>query len=187
MSLNLLDSFQRLTQKITPQFVYHILPKQMEGEILLPPSELPKALYTKEKAKYEGREDWFSRQIPKLHCTAEDVLQFSTLDPIKLFRLFKLLGLEKVSPKTILRFPIQAFQDREIVLFSYGKELDYDYQLIQPEDYQETTSIPPDTVSYYLSCLESGESPLIFEFVPHLLLKGSLDINQATKILYQPK
>jgi hypothetical protein len=54
------------------------------------------------------------------------------------------------------------------------------------KEYKEEINLPVSTAKYYVDCVTYKEDPLIFYGVPHLLLKGYLDISLAKTIKYKP-
>lgn len=167
------------------QYVYHFKSPKFKGTQIHPLSQLQKidpTTYAKEIDKYQGREEWINRSIPPLNCQARDTVNLSTINPIKLFLLLDLLDVEELDPHSIFKLPVSTLKNQEMVLFSYDKSLDYQYVKITPNDYTETQAVPPDTIEYYLTSKQQYESPLVFEYVPHILVKGSVDISKAEVI-----
>jgi len=178
----LADKFAAITKY---QYLYHIRSPDFKGKFLYPLSELAeidKRLYNKSFNKYKGREDWINREIPLLNCKATDVVNLSTINPIKLFAVEILLNIEKIEDKQIFKIPTSILKNQEFVLFSYDKDLNYKYKKQNINAYKECIHVPLDTVEHYIESKKNKESPLIFEYVPHVLVKGKVDISTAELI-----
>lgn len=170
------------------QYVYHIKSPEFKGKYIYPISELNEIdpeLYKQSLHKYKGREEWIERKIPQLNCKATDVVNLSTINPIKLFIVEHLLNIESIDDKIIMRIPVSSLKKQECVLFSYDKSLQYHYKKQNVSKYKECISVPFDTVNHYIESKNNKENPLIFEYVPHLLVKGKVDISKAEIIKFK--
>ena len=68
----------------TQQFVYHLVPKQLQGNSLYPLRQLQVAapeLAEFYAQKYKGREAVQERSVPPLDCLWNDVLMFCPVHP----------------------------------------------------------------------------------------------------------
>ena len=65
-------------------YLYHIVPKNLKGNILYPLNSLKEIypdIFQARLKNYAGRESIMQHWIPTLNCLWNDVLQFSAVDP----------------------------------------------------------------------------------------------------------
>lgn len=193
--LKLAQSFEleALGAKNKKQYVYHIRPSKFKGKYIYPLSELEDVypeIYKNEIKKYKGRESHPETKIGLLDCKWKDCVNFSTLNPIKLFQLEELLGIPgyKNGINTqVFKFNIKDFQDMNFCLYDDNKnpKRSEAYKKVSIVSYKETEFIPSETVKYFAECKEKKEYPLIFGNVTHLLVKGKIDIGKAELIKFK--
>lgn len=169
------------------EYFYHLLPASLKGNILYPLSTLKDIhpILAKSYIKsYKDRTSLLNKQIKILDCVWQDVLFCSAVNPILIFSALDLLGLLDENPPTILQFPITALRNTDFCFYQEisGKHI-FDKETVAA--YQEEFTLPVETVKYFASCIKSKESPLIFASVPHILIKGSLDIKLSKELHYK--
>jgi hypothetical protein len=83
------------------QYIYHGVPEQMIGDVLMPLNRMKTTqpeLHKKYLEKYEGRREILQRRIPLLDCLWNDVVQFLPLNPQDVFEAQRELGIIEVVP-----------------------------------------------------------------------------------------
>ncbi|MCA9332363.1 hypothetical protein KDA00_00645 [Candidatus Saccharibacteria bacterium] len=166
-------------------FVYHAVPENMHGDKLLPLNKMDSDLEDiKKKAleKYKGREELLERRIELLDCLWNDVVQFLPLDPQKVYSLQKELGLiDKIYPYKFYKIPISSFDPEKTAVYfktAPGYE-NYWVEWMKDVDFNNLQTIPKPTIEYYKSLIGTGELPFNYQFIPHVLYKGTIDISDA--------
>lgn len=169
-------------------FVYHNVPDLMVGTELVPLNQMTddmSGIKTKNLKKYEGREEILERQVPLLNCAWNDVLQFTPVHPQKVFELQVEMGLiPKVHDAKFFEIPIESFDlDKTAVFFKTAPgEENVTVQWLKDVDFDTLTEIPEATINYYKSLIGSGELPFNYQYIPHILFKGSLDVSNLKRI-----
>ncbi len=169
-------------------FVYHNVPDPMVGTKLIPLNQMDESMEgikTKNLKKYEGREEILERPVPLLDCMWNDVLQFTPVHPQKVFELQVEMGLiPKVHDAKFFEIPIDSFDpDKTAVFFKTAPgEENVTVKWIKDVDFESLTKIPEATINYYRSLIGTGELPFNYQFVPHILYVGSLDISKMNVI-----
>ena len=170
-------------KQTSAQYVYHLKRSDFRGKLILPLSKLETNypdIYKKEIKKYRGRENHPEIKIPLLDCRWKDCVNFSTIDPNLIFQLEDLLGIKNDIPK-IFRFDIHDLKDFDMCLYddNFSPRKSEAYKKVSDKSYKETLSVPAETVKYFAECKEKKEAPLIFGYVPHLLVRGNIPIKLA--------
>ena len=180
--LSLANCFEKTA---STQYAYHIRSDDFRGKTIYPLAELEEAypkIYKTEIKKYRGRESHPNIKVSLLDARWADCVCLSTLDPRKIFQLEDLLGIDN-QPAKIFRFKISDLKDFDMCIFNDDDKLsprkDEAYDKITAKSYKETKLIPPETVKYFVRCKKKGEQPLLFSYIPHLMIKGSIPINLA--------
>lgn len=179
--------FENKTASKTTQYVYHLKPNSFKGNIIYPLSKIENefpSIYKKEINKYKGRESHPETKIKLLNCKWKDCVIFSTLNPIKIFQLEKLLqipGYKEVDDLEVFRFDIKDLKEKSMCLYDddIGPKKDEAYSKITISSYKETQNIPIKTVKHFVDCKEKNKYPLLFGNIPHLLVKDEIDISKA--------
>lgn len=177
-----LEQFSKLGAE---QYVYHLKSPQFKGKFIYSLSDLaeidPKS-YRKELSKYKDRPGHLEQKIDVLNCTQADVINLSCLNPVKLFKLFILLDVEKFDDKEIIKIPISSLSGDAALMTFKGNKVVYKKQSLKT--YKEETEAPFKTALHYIESKQKHESPLIFEYVPHLLVKCKIDISGCEVIKF---
>lgn len=164
-------------------YVYHGAPENMEGKELMPLNKMRDAypeLYALHAAKYKGREEILERRIPLLDCRWNDVIQFLPLHPRKIFELQVKLGLiPEVYPYKFFEIDPKLFDPEKTVVFfkSAPGEENIEVKWLSEVDLATTQEIPQATLDYYKSLVGTGELPFNYQFVPHIVYMGTVDIS----------
>ncbi|HUP26402.1 MAG TPA: hypothetical protein VM124_02005 [Candidatus Limnocylindrales bacterium] len=169
-------------------FIYHGVPEQMIGTHLIPLNRMDATMAeTRDKnlEKYEGREEILERKIPLLDCLWNDVIQFLPLHPQKVFELQQELGLiDNVSPYKFFEINLRNLDPHQTVVFfktAPGEENTY-IKWLKDVDFESLQIIPDATLAYYKSLIGTGELPFNYQFIPHIIYKGTLDISGSNVI-----
>lgn len=166
-------------------YLYHGMPDDMKGTALVPLSRLHTshpALATQYQEKYRGREAILERRIPLLDCLWNDVIQLLPLHPQQIFELQKELGLIAEIP-TFSYYAIDSSMldpARAAVYFKTAPgEAHWSVEWLHDVSLDELQDVPPATEEYYLSMRGSDQPVFNYQFVPHILYKGTIDISEA--------
>lgn len=165
-------------------YLYHIVPKNLRGNILFPLNVLKNKLpdiYEQQVRKYSGREQLLKQQIPILDCLWNDVLHFSAVNPREIKQALIEAGRNpdftmyyyQVEPKLI--FPEKAI----VYLYSHtdikDKLNEKNYISYNPDETEQFSIMPEATKEYYKEMIRVGRNPLLYHRIPHILFKGELD------------
>ncbi|HEY1074819.1 MAG TPA: hypothetical protein VGE59_03940 [Patescibacteria group bacterium] len=173
----------------TMHYLYHMVPKDLVGDILYPLNKLKlldPELYDKKTKKYQGREYQLELKVPPLNCLWNDVLHLSPIHPQEVVDTLKACG--DTGPYTHRCYQIDPyFLDKELTtvfLYSKPKErrprfevpaddfIDYDPNKI--EQYAHYSQLTKD---YFCRMYADGKYPLLYHFVPHILYKGTINVS----------
>ena len=174
-------------------FIYHGVPDDMRGTHLIPLSGMrrqdPKlaAEYAK---KYDGRrKKVMERRIPLLDCRWDDVVQLLPLHPQKVFALQKELGLiTEIYPYRFYKINVADLDpDKTAVFFKTAAgEDNVETKWLKDVDLHSLQDLPEATRAYYETLMGTGELPFNYQFIPHIVYKGELDISTAQIITLEP-
>lgn len=142
-------------------------------------------LHQKYLKKYEGREEILERRIPLLDCLWNDVVQLLPLHPRKLFELQLRLGLVNEIPdyKYFQINPTILNLHNAAVYFKTAPgEDNVTMKWLKDVKLGELQEIPDATIKYYESMVGTGEPVFNYQFVPHVLYRGSIDISKSKVI-----
>lgn len=163
-------------------YLYHHVPPGMKGTVLYPLNQLKNIYpeqYEKNIKKYEGREYLLKSEVPPLHCLWNDVLHLTAVSPDETKANLALAGIVR-PPTTWFKIPVSKIIGNNSVAFIYRRDKNLDPQL---KDYEEFTpermnvyrTVPTETIEYYKEMTLQGKRPLVFNFVPHILYKGTIE------------
>ena len=178
-------------------FVYHMVPKNMSGNYLMPLNrlkDLDENLYAQYNSKYDDHPErafLLERKIPVLDCLWNDAVHFSTLHPHLIYKELKKLDLNLKNDLKFYRIPIDDLESNDNVLYHYNKKY-YDgpespiaienIELLNIDDYVELNKIPEDTLKYFQEESKNDNRMGMFHFVPHVLSKGKVPVEGAEVI-----
>lgn len=190
---NLLKLAEKFQEKIKSkhQYVYHIKNSNFKGKYIYPLSDLKSIypyIYKEEIKKYKNRESHPDIKIEIIDAQWKDCVNLSTLNPMKIFQLEELLGIyKKEDDIEIFQFDIKDLKNFEMCLYDDNKSprKNEAYKHITHKTYKETQFIPTKTVEYFAKSKENKEYPLLFAYVPHILIKGALPIDKANIIKFK--
>lgn len=162
-------------------YLYHIVPSKMKGNKLYPLNKLKNKfpeIYKKEIKKYEWRKGILKRKIPVLNCLWNDVIHLTPVNPLKIKKELEKAGFKMKSFK-FYKFNASDFDSENTIIFLYKHEL-MALDNFEKYDYKKITNlnkVPKKTIDYYKKSIEEGKKPLFFYYVPHILFKGNLKID----------
>lgn len=177
-------------------YIYHLKPESMIGDKLIPLNQMDKVgeLYLKYSRKYEGREELVSQSFPLLNCLWNDVVQFSSLDPrIIVNELRKYNPNLALSRKSFYKFSVRDIVERyEAIVFDRDtsrkdksfKVEDHEVSPLSIDSYKELEEVPLRTKEYWAKVAKEGGVFLMFPFITHVMVKGSVDTELAEEIFF---
>jgi hypothetical protein len=164
-------------------YLYHMVPTDQIGTTLYPLNQLRDVqpeLYKTKASKYDGREHIMERQILILDCLWNDVLHLSPIPPQELkaalleagmpdrtFSYYQIDPASLTADDTVLY--LHQTTDR-VVAPDDSEFVPYDINLLPT-----LAQIPDWTKQYYAEQYASGQKPLRFLGIPHILHKGTID------------
>ncbi|QKS73342.1 group-specific protein [Paenalkalicoccus suaedae] len=178
-------------------YVYHMVPKNMLGEQLIPLNELKTIdeslyhQYTKKYLNHQERKKLLTRQIPKMNCLWNDVIHFLPLHPSHVYAAIKDVGIPTKNDVIFYKIPISNLKLNKNAIFHYSKEtyrgpaaemsMD-EIELLDLMRYEELSAIPNDTVDYYIEEFKKGTQFGLFPFIPHILSLGRVNVSNVETI-----
>ncbi len=166
--------------------IYHLVPEKMVGSRLVPLNEMKVSapdIYSQAVRKYQDRETILTRRIPKIDCLWNDVLHFSSIDPNLIFARLQELGFGTYHHLRWYEVPVRLISDIPSVVyrappkprFNFALD-DSDVEWFDQSNWQEPTSLSAETGSYFEACKAEDKVPLLFQFTPHVLVRGQIDV-----------
>lgn len=166
-------------------YLYHGIPEDLKGSELIPLNkmlEVDSDLRAKYLEKYKGREEILERKIPLLNCLWNDVVQLLPLHPKKLFELQQQLGIvEEIPDYHYFQIDINQLDASKTVVYfktAPGEE-NVTVKWLSDVNLDDLQGIPPATENYYKSMVGTGEPVFNYQFMPHVIHKGSIYISDA--------
>lgn len=173
------------TEKPEKQYLYHMVPENMEGTMLHPLNRLKDSaphLYLAHAEKYQDRSHIMEKFIPTLECAWSDVLHFTAVHPAEIKKALTEAGLQPAEMKFYQIDP-RLLDPEQTTIYLYrdastGTDIsEQDFTGFNPNDLDSHASLPNHTKDYYKRMASEGKRPLTFIGVPHILHKGSIDIS----------
>lgn len=166
-------------------YIYHHVPEQMTGTKLIPLNDMTDSLSEIKEInleKYEGREEILERQVPLLKCAWNDVLQFTPVDQKLVFELQVEMGfIPEVPHYKFYKIDVSALDTSKTAVFfktAPGEE-NITVKWLKDVDFTSLKAIPKATIEYYKTLVGTTELPFNYQFIPHILYKGTLDISET--------
>jgi hypothetical protein len=169
-------------------YVYHHVPENMTGTILHPMNQLKSVdekLYNLYRAGYDGREHLLKRQVPYLGCLWNDVLHCCPVHPQKIYDALNNAGVKNI-PK-LEYFEIDTESDinmNDAVVFYRNSEKfgDIRFEKATEVDWGNVDVIPQLTLNYYKEVAETGEPLFVYQGIPHLLYRGTIETKNLKRV-----
>lgn len=169
-------------------FIYHGVPEPMLGNQLIPLNQMQSIMpevREKNLKKYKDREEILERKVPLLDCLWNDVVQFLPLHPQKVFELQRELGLIlSVLPYKFYKIDSAVLDSSKAVIFfktAPGEE-NIEVKWLSEIDFASMQEIPEATMAYYKTLIGTGELPFNYQFIPHVVYRGIVDISGTSII-----
>ena len=172
--------------------IYHLVPKKIYGNELIPLNQLKNQfpeVYSAQITKYQGREKILQRTIPKIDCLWNDVLHFSSISPQIIFSHLQQLGFGPFPNLKWYEIPVENIKTLPTVVYQAPPEprpdfllTENDVEIFDAATWKEPKTLTSATIQYFLTCKHEGKSPLSFQFVPHVLAKGRVNIEGTNKM-----
>lgn len=171
--------------------LYHGIPEDMKGSELIPLNkmlEVDADLRAKYLEKYKGREEILKRKIPLLDCLWNDVVQLLPLHPRQLFELQQELSLiNEIPDYRYYQIDVNTLDPKKTVIYfktAPGEE-NVTVKWLKDVSLDELQTIPEATRKYYESMVGTGEPVFNYQFVPHVVYQGSIDVSSVQVINLQ--
>lgn len=179
------------------QYIYHIKPEPMNGNHLLPLNQMNKDSDTYKMAirKYRGREVLMETKIPMLDCLWNDVIHFSSISPQLIYEKLLELGAALKftgANKSYYKIPVEDVVSTQSVIYDFSNDekekkksfnlSDSDTSLLSKIEYSELSNIPNQTVAFWKQAINSGKPVLWYPYIPHIFVKGAIDISKYEPI-----
>ncbi|MFW5748864.1 MAG: hypothetical protein ACOCYT_04540 [Chloroflexota bacterium] len=170
--------------------IYHVVPTEFIGSTLYPLNALPDSLpqiYAEQVAKYRGRPELLSLRIPYLDCQWNDVLHFSPVHPARLRDALTGAGFDWKVFDWFEVDPLACGIDHtNAVIYTFPAHMEGRDFSVSPDDFvpfstevlEMLNSIPKATTDYFNYVKAHDERPFLFNFVPHVLYHGTLNVSQ---------
>ena len=173
------------------EYVYHMVPREMKGNVLLSLNELKEpypALYETYTKKYfdtEDRPHLLKKRIPTLDCLWNDVIFLLPLHPSNVYEGMRKLGIRVKKDVLFYKIPVERLLHNQNAVYLYSKDYyegpskdipSQEIQLIDITHYPACDELPPDTYAYFDESHQKGEPFAMFAYVPHILSKGEISI-----------
>jgi hypothetical protein len=182
--------------------VYHVVPRDMVGDVLYPLTQLatiaPDA-YEAQRAKYAGREAVLDCRIPGTDLLFNDTVHCGPLHPHHLFRARQAVGLPvapRPQPPAIMtglayEIPLERILVHRVFWYSWktlwvngapGADvpLEPPSEEFEPFDagrYRPLEAVTPAHDEYLRGIVQSGAPrALMFVHIPHVLVAGPIDV-----------
>ena len=160
----------------------------MIGTTLVPLNQMPGSMSEIRDihlSKYQGREEILKSQIPLLDCLWNDVVQLLPFHPQSLFDL-------QVEIKLVPQVPHYKYFAIDLTLLDPNKtvvffkdapgERNVTVKWLDDVDLDQIQDIPQATVDYYKTLIGTGVLPFNYQFVPHILHMGKVDVSLSNII-----
>lgn len=175
-------------------YVYHLMPRQMQGDQLLPLNQLKAdypSLYAQHMQKYEGREGITARKIPLLDCLWNDVLFFCPVHPEAIKRGFLEVG-KTWRPKPWAQVDVRAagFNSTNAVMYDPDSGREMGDLTLSPDRFQPFVpdalsvihELPAESLAYYRECVAQGKEIFAWRGLPHVLFRGAVALDDVNVI-----
>lgn len=175
--------------------IYHAVPNNMIGTKLKSLNVLKETnseLYEQYITKYKpNRLILLERIVPKLNCLWNDVIHFLPLHPNLVYKGLVESGgkPEFTSNRLFYKIPVaKVDEEATIAIYRYSKEKfkgifneidNSEIQFLDIHRYRELDSLPEVTVDYYREQLSLGNKFGLYHFVPHIFIRGEVDIENV--------
>lgn len=179
------DRAQDMSKPEGKQFVYHGVPERQIGSVLYPlhvlEARFPET-FGQAISKYDDRPDRCLlpfTAIPALSCEWQDVVQCSPISPTLLLQAQREAGI-RTQPHRFYEIDVETLFDVPAVLFTRNVQGIPHYQPVDWSTYREMTVVPEKALAWYRQLAGMGKRGALFHGVPHVMIRGSVDISGAS-------
>lgn len=178
-------------------YVYHMIPKKMTGEVLISLNEIklihPELYktYSKKYSDHPKRSILLLKSIPKLNCLWNDVIFLLPLHPYYVYEALHSLGVNIKRDLMFYEIPTERLMKNKNAVYFYNKENyigpasdipDEEIQIIDIISYPECSVLPLDTLAYFTEEHKKGVNFGMFAHIPHILSLGNINIKGVNMI-----
>ncbi|MFS0783125.1 group-specific protein [Bacillus sp. 1P06AnD] len=178
-------------------YVYHIVPKEMKGEVLISLNEIkwihPELYktYSKKYFNHPERASLLLRSIPKLNCLWNDVIFLLPLHPYYIYEALHSLGVSIKKELHFYKIPTEKLMENKNAIYFYNKKNYYgpssdipdeEVQIIDIKSFQECSSLPSDTLAYFTEEHKKGVNFGMFAYIPHIVSLGTINVKGVNKV-----
>lgn len=143
-------------------------------------------LFEAQAAKYQGREELMSWEVPTLGCRWNDVLHFSPIHPQTILDTWRHEHLFEIKqpqlPLEVYKVPLRLFNEENL---SYFQSFNSDYEnydsskdkfwKLECANYSELTKVSAEQIELWKSDVKANRRMLWFGRTLHVLAKQRLD------------
>lgn len=168
-------------------YLYHWVPKNMEGDVLYPLNVLRDqypTIYEEHKLKYKDREDTMKLCIPKINCLWNDVLHLSAIHPKIIKEAIATAGGRNDYKMACYQIDPHMLNPENTIVYLFTTpyvdttKID-DFVEFKPDEIGQYSSLPETTKKYYKERYDNKKLPLTFNQVPHIFYKGCINIKDC--------
>lgn len=166
---------------------YHLVPPEMHGQVIYPLNmlaDLHPDLHRDAVRKYICRDRLQGQRIPPLNCLWGDVVFLTAIHPTAQRNAFRRAELPpSLTPTSFRCFKIDlsTLDLRQLAVMIWDG-YDKRFERFDPDRFDEYAQVPEAALDYYRACREQGDRPLRFNYMPHVLYRGSIDISRASLV-----
>ena len=178
-------------------YVYHMVPKKMIGEVLIPLNEIqliyPELYntYSKKYFDHPERPSLLMKSIPKLNCLWNDVIFLLPLHPYYVYEALHSLGVSIKKDLMFYKIPTERLMKNKNAVYYYNKAgfkgptvdiPDEEIKMIDMISYPECSALPLDTLTYFTEEHKKGVKFGMFAHIPHILCLGNINVKGVNMI-----
>jgi hypothetical protein len=165
-------------------YLYHKVPKELEGNILYPLNQLKTILphtFEKELEKYKGREALLQVEIPFLNCFWNDVLHLTAVPPIEVKSALIKAGQTPDFEMNYFQIDPKMLTAEKAIVYLYTQKSFQDiseeknFKPYAPTEVYKYSQMPQKTTEYYKQLIDQRKRPLLYHLIPHILYQGSIN------------
>lgn len=175
--------------------LYHKVPEPMKGTVIYPLNQLATFhpdIFEGQVKKYEGRESIMREMVPMLNCRWNDVIHLSLINPQIIYRELVesrlRTGCDKnqIQERQWFEIPYALIKIQPHVFFlnhpeakrDEGKHLSGDFSICSESQLSQSRDFPEKMRKYYDDQHLCGKMPLLFNWLPHVLVQAPIDISK---------